>query len=208
MQTQSPQKDASICCFGSVCVLRRVLRLNWWVREVHGPGKAIVTTGRIQLALNVSNIDSATAFYSKLFGVAPHKQRAGYANFIVADPPMKLVLIEDPTATESLNHLGVEYETSEDVHAVDEQLAARSLTTRFVHEDLCCHAIQDKVFVNAPDVPLGMWEFYTVLDDNPSAGRSVDSTCCAATPANGAVSSCCAPTDSTTETATVGGCSC
>ena len=70
---------------------------------------------RVQLALNVSDLDAAVDFYSKLFGSPPAKVRPGYANFAIADPPLKLVLIEHADARGSgvagaLNHLGVEVE--------------------------------------------------------------------------------------------------
>ena len=91
-----------------------------------------MSTGRIQLALNVSNIEAATAFYTQLFGVAPHKQREGYANFVISDPPLKLVLLESANLAEdgALNHLGVELPTSADVLRVTIELQSRSLSTR------------------------------------------------------------------------------
>lgn len=108
---------------------------------------------RVQLALNVDDLATTTEFYSKLFGVQPHKQRPGYANFSLDDPPLKLVLIEDPGAGERLNHLGVEAVTADQVSAALARFKAAGLTTRVALQDLCCHAIQDKVFVTAPDVP-------------------------------------------------------
>ena len=123
-------------------------------------------TSRVQLALNVTDIDAATRFYSDLFGVEPAKQRPGYANFVVADPPLKLVLFEHPTATSPLNHLGVEVPTSADVVAAADRFRAVGLAHNMTESDRCCHAVQDKVWVDAPDVPLGAWEFYTVLADD------------------------------------------
>ena len=123
-----------------------------------------MSTTRIQLALNVENIAEATAFYQQLFGVPPHKQRDGYANF---------------------------------VSAALARFQAAGLETRLAEQDLCCHAVHDKVFVTAPDVPLGWWEYYTVTDDNPatpaipggdsttacglgcSAGDASEVSCCA-----------------------------
>jgi catechol 2,3-dioxygenase-like lactoylglutathione lyase family enzyme len=128
-----------------------------------------MSTTRIQLALNVEDITEATAFYERLFGVPPHKQRDGYANFVVEDPPLKLVLFESPGAGERLNHLGIEAPTSEQVSAALARFQAAGLQTRLAEQDLCCHAVQDKVFVTAPDVPLGWWEYYTVTDDDPAA---------------------------------------
>jgi catechol 2,3-dioxygenase-like lactoylglutathione lyase family enzyme len=148
-------------------------------------------TSRVQLALNVDDLEVATAFYTKLFGVAPHKQRSGYANFVIEDPPLKLVLFENANAPESLNHLGIEAPTVEAVTAAEERLRAAGLETRSMTDDLCCHAVQDKVFVAAPDVPLGWWEFYAVTDDDPDeTSDRVASQCCTA-PAQPDASSCC-----------------
>jgi catechol 2,3-dioxygenase-like lactoylglutathione lyase family enzyme len=137
-----------------------------------------MTTSRVQLALNVSDLEAATRFYRDLFGIAPAKERPGYANFEVPDPPLKLVLFENPGAT-SLNHLGVELATSEDVVAADARFSDLGLTHTLSTADRCCHAVQDKVWVDAPDVPLGGWEFYTVLADDSGDTDSTPSTCCA-----------------------------
>jgi predicted enzyme related to lactoylglutathione lyase len=150
---------------------------------------------RIQLALNVDDVSAATAFYEKLFGVPPHKVRDGYANFAIEDPPLKLVLIEKPTATEHLNHLGVEAVTADDIADALQRFQEAGLETTVAEKDVCCHATQDKVFVTAPDVPLGWWEFYSISDDNPAnpdgATTSVCEKNCAAQ--DSAESTCCAP---------------
>ena len=151
-----------------------------------------MATGRVQLALNVSNLDEATRFYQDLFGVAPAKQRPGYANFEVADPPLKLVLFENPGA-DALNHLGVELPSSDDVVAAGTRFERVGLSHSFSAADRCCHAVQDKVWVDAPDVPLGGWEFYTVLADDPTGGDGAPaSACCGDSRDNSSV--CCAPT--------------
>jgi catechol 2,3-dioxygenase-like lactoylglutathione lyase family enzyme len=153
----------------------------------------IMSSTRVQLALNVDDLAAATAFYTRLFGVAPHKVRDGYANFAVADPPLKLVLIENPGAAERLNHLGVEAPTSDGVAVALARFRAAGLATTVAEQDVCCHAVQDKVFVAAPDVPNGWWEYYSVTDDDPAnpdgattsvcqvncaARDTADSTCC------------------------------
>lgn len=138
-----------------------------------------MSTSRIQLALNVSDLEAATRFYSQLFGVDPHKQQPGYANFAVADPPLKLVLFENPHADGALNHLGVEVADSGAVVAAAGRFDQLGLQTRSSVQEQCCHAVQDKVYVTAPDVPLGQWEFYTVIDDNPDDGVSDGGRCCA-----------------------------
>ena len=150
-------------------------------------------TSRVQLALNVSDIDAATRFYTDMFGVGPAKQRAGYANFEIADPPLKLVLFEHPSATSALNHLGVEVRSTADVVAAAERFTAAGLAHHMAESDRCCHAVQDKVWVDAPDVPLGGWEVYTVLADDPDQdGGSGDSVCCTTT--STASTPCCAGT--------------
>jgi catechol 2,3-dioxygenase-like lactoylglutathione lyase family enzyme len=142
------------------------------------------TTTRVHLALNVEDVEAAAAFYSKLFGVDPHKQRPGYANFVVEDPPLKLVLFESAEAAGMLNHLGIEAPSAEAVAAADERFRAAGLETRSITDDLCCHAVQDKVFVTAPDVPLGWWEYYAVTDDDPVETEARPASQCCAAPAD------------------------
>jgi catechol 2,3-dioxygenase-like lactoylglutathione lyase family enzyme len=138
-----------------------------------------MSTTRIQLALNVDDLAQATAFYTRLFGVEPHKMREGYANFVVADPPLKLVLIENPGAGERLNHLGVEAPTTEHVTRALARFRAAGLATTVAEQDVCCHAVQDKVFITAPDVPLGWWEYYAVTDDDPVNPSGETTSVCA-----------------------------
>ena len=126
---------------------------------------------RVQLALNVSDLDEAVAFYSKLFGAEPAKRRPGYANFAIADPPLKLVLMETEDARGSgvagaLNHLGVEVATTDEVAAASGRLRAEGLATEVQDQTTCCFAVQDKVWVNDPDG--APWEVYTVLADAPA----------------------------------------
>lgn len=118
---------------------------------------------RVQLALNVSNLDEAIGFYSKLFATEPAKVRDGYANFAVADPPLKLVLIEGAGAPGSLNHLGVEVASTDDVTAATRRLSGEGLDTAVEDEVSCCFAVQDKVWTDGPDGE--PWEIYTVLAD-------------------------------------------
>jgi catechol 2,3-dioxygenase-like lactoylglutathione lyase family enzyme len=118
---------------------------------------------RVQLALNVSDVDAAVAFYSKLFATEPAKRRQGYANFAIADPPLKLVLIENPTGAGTLNHLGVEVGTTDEVVAQTQRLAGEGLATATEDGVECCYARQDKVWVEGPDS--ASWEIYTVLAD-------------------------------------------
>jgi catechol 2,3-dioxygenase-like lactoylglutathione lyase family enzyme len=122
---------------------------------------------RVQLALNVTDIDAAVGFYSKLFGTEPAKRRPGYANFAVADPPLKLVLVEGSGAAGTVNHLGVEVETADEVTDAHRRLSGDGLETTSEDQVTCCYAVQDKVWVTAPDGE--SWELYTVLADAPSA---------------------------------------
>ena len=117
---------------------------------------------RLQLALNVPNLSDAIAFYRSLFGTEPHKVREGYANFEVAEPPLKLVLMENDSA-EKLNHLGVEVGTTSEVVAETRRLDKAGMDTMVEEATVCCHAEQDKVWVRDPG---GIrWEVYTVTDD-------------------------------------------
>ncbi len=122
---------------------------------------------RAQLALNVDDLDEAIAFYSKLFDTAPAKVKPGYANFAVTQPPLKLVLIENPGHGGTLNHLGVEVESSEAVHAEIARLADQGMFTEAEMGTTCCFAAQDKVWVTGPAGE--RWEVYTVLADSESA---------------------------------------
>jgi catechol 2,3-dioxygenase-like lactoylglutathione lyase family enzyme len=120
---------------------------------------------RVQLAINVSDVDEAVAFYSRLFDVEPAKRRPGYANFSVDEPALKLVLIENAEAPGSLNHLGVEVASTAEVGAAQARLAGDGLGTRSEEGVTCCYAVQDKVWVEGPDATA--WEIYTVLGDAP-----------------------------------------
>jgi catechol 2,3-dioxygenase-like lactoylglutathione lyase family enzyme len=152
-------------------------------------------TSRVPLALNVSDIEIATRFYTDMFGVAPAKQRAGYANFEIADPPLKLVLFEHPQAMSALNHLGVEVPSTADVTDAAERFAAAGLAHRMTESDRCCHAVQDKLWVDAPDVPLGAWEVYTVLaDDTAEDAATAPSECCSTAGGDAAAPCCAGPT--------------
>jgi catechol 2,3-dioxygenase-like lactoylglutathione lyase family enzyme len=138
---------------------------------------------RLQLALNVSDLGAAVAFYSRLFATPPTKIRPGYANFAISDPPLKLVLIENMDTRGSgtdgaLNHLGVEVATQAEVVQASTRLAATGLTTTEQSETTCCYAVQDKVWVEDPDG--AAWEVYTVLADAPvESGLAGDGWCCA-----------------------------
>jgi catechol 2,3-dioxygenase-like lactoylglutathione lyase family enzyme len=118
---------------------------------------------RIQLALNVDDVDAAVAFYSQLFAATPAKRRPGYANFALDEPALKLVLIENPGHGGSLNHLGVEVGSSAEVVAATRALVAAGLETRVEDGTTCCYALQDKVWVTGPGGE--RWEIYTVLAD-------------------------------------------
>jgi catechol 2,3-dioxygenase-like lactoylglutathione lyase family enzyme len=138
---------------------------------------------RIQLALNVDDLDAAVTFYSQLFGAQPAKRRDGYANFAVAEPPLKLVLLENPGRGGTLNHLGVEVASTEAVDAEQARLAAVGLASTDERDSTCCYARQDKFWVEgAPDGE--RWEVYTVLEDSATFFGGEGTTCCTATSGN------------------------
>ena len=140
---------------------------------------------RLQLALNVRNLDEAVDFYSKMFGAPAAKRKPGYANFAIEDPPLKLVLFENPGAPERLNHLGVEVSRGSDVTVATERLKAAGMSHRVEDETTCCYAVQNKVWAQEPE---GLrWEWYHVLADTDAfwaeAPESkpeppVDDSCC------------------------------
>ncbi|PTR24005.1 lactoylglutathione lyase [Rhodococcus sp. OK519] len=125
---------------------------------------------RAQLALNVDDLEQAVTFYSKLFGTQPTKLKPGYANFAITEPPLKLVLLENPGKGGTINHLGVEVESSEKVHAEIARLTDEGLFTDEEIGTTCCFATQDKVWVTGPAGE--KWEVYTVLADSESFGSS------------------------------------
>jgi catechol 2,3-dioxygenase-like lactoylglutathione lyase family enzyme len=142
---------------------------------------------RVQLALRVADLDGSVAFYSKLFGAEPAKRRPGYANFAIAEPPLKLVLIEggdgdqDGESGEAvptrLDHLGVEVASTEEVAAAASRLAAEGLPTAAESDTVCCYARQDKVWVSGPGGE--PWEVYTVKADADTLAKAEGSACCA-----------------------------
>ncbi|WP_405733311.1 VOC family protein [Streptomyces sp. NBC_00028] len=151
---------------------------------------------RVQLALRVPDLNASIAFYSKLFGTEPAKLRDGYANFAIAEPPLKLVLIEG-TAEETtrLDHLGVEVESTETVQAATARLSEAGLATTEENDTTCCYALQDKVWVHGPGQE--PWEVYVVKADADTLAKQSGSTCCTDTTTTAA---------ETKEPAAAGGC--
>ena len=144
---------------------------------------------RLQLALNVRDIDEAVAYYAALFNTQPHKQRPGYANFAIDAPPLKLVLFENPNAAERLHHVGVEVFAPDDVTMALQRLEDAGIVDDVEYDETCCHATQDKVWSREPQ---GLrWEWYRITDDAPADRRdALGTTCCAE--GQGAEVSCCA----------------
>ena len=136
---------------------------------------------RVQLALNVTDLDEAVGFYSKLFGAEPAKRKPGYANFAIADPPLKLVLFEAAEGG-TINHLGVETDTAAEVEAAEARLAGTGLETTGLDDTVCCYATKVETWVTDPDG--ARWEWYVKTGDaeqlspDPIEGGAV---CCAPT---------------------------
>jgi catechol 2,3-dioxygenase-like lactoylglutathione lyase family enzyme len=151
---------------------------------------------RVQLALNVDDLEESVAFYSRLFGTEPAKTRPGYANFAVAEPPLKLVLIENPGHGGSLNHLGVEVADTDAVDAEQARLAEAGFASVDERDTTCCYAKQDKFWVSG--TPNGeAWEIYTVLADSATPnGEAEGQECCTnllvdPSPAQASANACC-----------------
>jgi lactoylglutathione lyase len=148
---------------------------------------------RLQLALNVDHLDDAIAHYTKVFGVGPAKVRPGYANFALANPPLKLVLIENPGADDSVNHLGVEVESVDEVRAAHERATQAGLPIFVEGETTCCYAVQDKFWIEGGE---HRFEVYTVLADaeqmqnSPKSAISAEQPemCCAPSPTDVSIS--------------------
>ena len=147
---------------------------------------------RLQLALNVRNIDEAVEYYGRLFGASPHKRRPGYANFAIDEPPLKLVLMENAEAAERINHLGVEVFEDADVRAAGARMASAGILDEVEEETVCCHATQTKVWSLEPQ---GLrWEWYVVTDDAPDGEALIAPDAASATVAECAdeAEACCA----------------
>ncbi|MFG2498565.1 ArsI/CadI family heavy metal resistance metalloenzyme [Streptomyces sp. NPDC048441] len=146
---------------------------------------------RVQLALRVPDLDASIAFYSKLFNTDPAKLRDGYANFAIAEPPLKLVLIQGEAGQDTrMDHLGVEVASSEDVHAATTRLDGQGLDTTVENDTTCCFALQDKVWVHGPGQE--PWEVYVVKADADTLTKQPQSTCCtSASESADAGTSCC-----------------
>jgi catechol 2,3-dioxygenase-like lactoylglutathione lyase family enzyme len=130
---------------------------------------------RLQLALNVSNLEEAVDFYSKFFKTEPAKLRPGYANFAIAEPPLKLVLFENSGDPGTINHLGVEVFSTDEVADATRYLSEQGFVTDIEEKTTCCFAVQDKVWVDGPDS--SRWEVYTVLADASDSSSAADETC-------------------------------
>ncbi len=127
---------------------------------------------RVQLALNVRDLDEAVEFYSKLFDAKVNKRKPGYANFAIDQPPLKLVLFENPDADERLNHLGVEVFDDMEVHAATERLKSAGMAEAVEDQQTCCYATQNKVWAVDPQ---GMrWEYYRIVEDSKTFGTGGD----------------------------------
>jgi catechol 2,3-dioxygenase-like lactoylglutathione lyase family enzyme len=137
-----------------------------------------MSMSRVQLALNVGDLDASIEFYTKLFQTPPAKVRADYANFAIADPPLKLVLIAGGAEPGTLNHLGVEVGSTDEVTAATARLQAEGAECAVEESTTCCYAVQDKVWVSGPELP---WEIYTVLADASVMHPAEDACCSPAT---------------------------
>lgn len=146
------------------------------------PDLAAPTTGRLQLALNVADLDEAIAFYSKMFGTGPVKVKDGYANFAIAEPPLKLVLFSGLGEPGTLNHLGVEVSSADNVAAAESRLTADGLETTGVADTSCCFAAKTETWLEAPDGQ--RWEWYVKQDDlegfacDTATASDAESACC------------------------------
>ncbi|MEO5898684.1 MAG: ArsI/CadI family heavy metal resistance metalloenzyme [Ilumatobacteraceae bacterium] len=150
---------------------------------------------RVQLALNVADLDESIAFYTKLFRTEPAKVRDGYANFAIVDPPLKLILFTGMGEPGSLNHVGVEVESTDEVAAVVARTQELGMEQEIQEQTSCCYAVQDKTWIKGPE---NDWEFYTVLGDAPEMACNIGATTTGwssdnepATPAASGRSSCC-----------------
>jgi len=162
-----------------------------WIATINASTSVNVpelAVSRVQLALNVSNLDEAVAFYSRLFGAEVAKRKPGYANFAITDPPLKLVLIEGEGGG-TLNHLGVEVEAAEEVVAAEQRLTTEGVVTTGVDDTMCCYALKTETWVHDPDG--APWEVYVKTGDADQMANTVlvdpGAVACCAPPADDAV---------------------
>jgi catechol 2,3-dioxygenase-like lactoylglutathione lyase family enzyme len=128
---------------------------------------------RLQLAIDVSDIDEAVDFYSKMFNTEPVKRKPGYANFAIAEPPLKLVLFENPATAGALNHLGVEVETAAEVSDAEARLSSDGIETSGIDDTVCCYAEKTETWVEGPDG--ARWEWYVKTGDTEQMDSEVRS---------------------------------
>ena len=136
---------------------------------------------RLQLALNVADLDESITFYEKMFGTPVNKRHPGYANFAIEDPPLKLVLFEGDGPSGSLNHLGVEVEQPSQVSDAEQRISATGIETTGIDDTVCCYAEKTETWVHGPDGT--RWEWYVKTGDsdvleNTIVTDSNGSTCC------------------------------
>jgi catechol 2,3-dioxygenase-like lactoylglutathione lyase family enzyme len=129
---------------------------------------------RFQLALNVKNLDESIAYYSKLFGVEVNKRKPGYANFAVDNPPLKLVLFENPDADDRLNHVGFEVDTAAEVEETIDRIEPLGLASKIIMDETCCYAEKSTVYAHDPQGL--MWEFYKLRGDSETFGKGTKET--------------------------------
>jgi catechol 2,3-dioxygenase-like lactoylglutathione lyase family enzyme len=153
---------------------------------------------RVQLSLNVADLDEAVEHYSRYFGVSPAKEKPGYANFAIADPPLKLILVESGAQPGTINHMGVEVADSEAVAGETARMAGAGIDMTVDPTHTCCYATQDKAWTTSPD---GLaWEVYAVLADSDEAGAAASDDCSCEVDGQStgdveeAAAACCAPT--------------
>lgn len=121
---------------------------------------------KVHVHLHVSDLAKSRAFYETFLGAAPVKERRGYYKFLPEWAPVNLALSEGGAAgAATVNHLGVQVETPEIVVAHLARVKAAGLPVREEMGVNCCHANQDKFWVEDPD---GVeWEVYYLNYDLP-----------------------------------------
>ncbi len=144
---------------------------------------------RFQLALNVKDLDQAIDYYSKLFGVEVNKRKPGYANFAVDNPPLKLVLFEQPDAQQKINHVGFEVETTAEVEETIDRIEPHGLVSQIIMDETCCYAEKSTVYSHDPEGL--MWEFYKLRGDSEPFGAGTKET--PAPERSGPEVTCCGP---------------
>jgi catechol 2,3-dioxygenase-like lactoylglutathione lyase family enzyme len=136
-------------------------------------------TPKVHVHMTVSNLEKSRAFYETFFGVTPVKVKPGYVKFLPAFGPLNLALSEGTPASPGghVDHMGIQVPSQAIVVREMERVKAAGLAVREEFSVDCCHANQDKFWVQDPD---GVdWEVYVLNHDLEDESPVASACACA-----------------------------